>query len=130
MLILLQLLLNFLAPSLLVAAGAAATYRSWKRHWAAWQQHQAGDTVASEVQHDPSAAEAEQGGRAPCTQLQWLDSRRRPFIRPPSCLAVRIYELVDTCLHPQDALDWPVAAAATALLFCSAWHLVLLMVPQ
>lgn len=90
---------------------------------------QAGVTLGREAQHDPPAAAAEQSSRAPCTQLQWLDSRRHPFIRPPSCLAVRIYELMDTCLPPQDALDWPVAAAATALLFCSAWHLVLLTVP-
>ncbi len=60
-LILLQLLLNFLSPSLLVAAAEAASYCGWKRHWAAWQQQQAGRGYFGQ---GGSARSTSSGGRA------------------------------------------------------------------
>ncbi|KAL4437223.1 hypothetical protein ABPG75_004362 [Micractinium tetrahymenae] len=132
-----QFLLNFLASTIIIAAAEASFYRRWKRHWLAWQRRQA----AEEARASPSSGAAGRssgsssmagssgtGATTRAAAAHKLDTERYPFLQPPGWLAARFYEACTAC-RLREVQDYVMAAATSALLLCSAWHIILLLTP-
>ncbi|PRW50887.1 hypothetical protein C2E21_5660 [Chlorella sorokiniana] len=136
-----ELLLGFLAPTLLLAASEAELYQRWKRAWLKWQKQQlgessgsggsggGGDNAGGSSSSQMPAAAAGPQVEPPNQPPSQLHSDLFPCLRPPSKGAACLYDLLSR--HPFTEPNDVVIAALTALLLLgAAWQAILAVTPM
>ena len=111
-----ELLLGFLAPTLVLAATESMLFQQYHRRWQQ-QQQQREELAAAEpsISSSQFGAGGSRGGTAAA-------------LKAPSRLAMRGY-LGLLAGMPHEAADWMAAVLCCSLLLASAWQLILLLTP-
>lgn len=132
-----ELLLGFLAPTLLLAASEAGLYQRWRRAWLAWQKQQLGMMSSADASGSGASSSRASRGRLAAAVAagqqegepsEELHTELFPCLRPPSRAAAFLYDLLSKqpFTEPADAL---VAALTAMLLLGAAWQAILAVTP-
>lgn len=125
-----ELLLGFLAPTLLLAAGEAQLYRRWRSHWLdVQQQQQPGEPAGGLEARTSSGAASAQHDLPVQPRERKLEAGAHPALQPPSALAACCYDFLHACLSISDPPDAVMAALTAGLLLCAAWRAILQLTP-
>lgn len=128
-----ELLMGFLLPTLVLAASEAALHARWHAHWLRWQRQQGGSVSFAEGAGGSGSEELSEG-TLPSRRRQGaargkLDTRRHPWLQPPSRLAAGGYAALRACLQLSEPADVAVAMLTGAALLCATWQTVTLLSP-
>lgn len=130
-----ELLLGFLAPTVLLAASEAQLYQRWKRAWLKWQKQQLGPGSSSGGDRRAAAAAgAAAFGAAAAAGLQadfaqQLRTDLFPCLKPPCKATASLYDLLTR--HPfTEPADAVVVALTALLMLGAAWQAILAITPM
>ncbi len=131
-----ELLLGFVAPTLVLAASEAELYQRWRRAWLKWQRQQLGTLPADGGGSTAGGSGGGASGRRPAAASvaqrleppEQLHTEVFPCLRPPTKAAACLYDLL--CHHPfTEPADAAVAALTALLLTGAAWQAILAVTP-
>jgi hypothetical protein len=142
-----ELMLGFLAPTLVLVAAESDIYRRYARQCQAaqWQLegagqgagHQAGTASAAAAGASSNHRDSDTGSNArlPQAAAQHHHQQQQGSVpqsgelKPPSSVEASAYRCLHAILHPVDAADWTTTWLINILLFGAAWQIVLLLTP-
>ncbi len=138
-----ELLVGFLASTLVLAALESGRFVRWQACWRhrwqrerqqfqMWQQQQqareASFSKDAAAPAHPEGAQEHAEGRCPEGEAATAGDLP-PYVRPPGRLATAAYRALHAGMYPQDPSEWTMLAVTAMLLLCSAWHAILLLTP-